>query len=447
MADCVWEEAGGKVQGTRGSNQKSEIINQQTAVHLGDRIALKSGLLEIAYDSGAKVILQGPATYEVESSAGGYLTVGKLTARLEEKSEDGNQRPEVRGQRSESANQKLESKNHQFAVRTPTATITDLGTEFGVEVTKDGNTTSHVYRGLVRVHAALPDGTAQGEARVLSADQSARVERVGNQGNDLPVITIGSSVKPTAFLRKIPKQTVKTLDLVDVVAGGNGFSGRRDRGIDPTNGRVAAELSHPPEESSPMQGDGRYHRVAGMPLVDGVFVPHGGKGPVQVDSAGHTFADFRIRENATWQHIWAGGAMREPPYPSKVGGIDYAVKPHGLLFLHANAAITFDLDAIRRAHPRCTLSRFRAVVANVEQFSQEGGAVLADLWVLVDGQARFKRWQVSGLNGAITASVSLGNTDRFLTLAATDSGNGISGDFGFFGDPRLDLLPITIHHE
>ena len=48
-------------------------------------IALASGLMEITYDTGAKVILQGPVTYEVESANGGFLSVGKLTARLEKK--------------------------------------------------------------------------------------------------------------------------------------------------------------------------------------------------------------------------------------------------------------------------------------------------------------------------------------------------------------------------
>ena len=51
---------------------------------LGDKFALASGLMEITYDTGAKVILQGPVTYEVESN-GGYLSVGKLTGKLEKK--------------------------------------------------------------------------------------------------------------------------------------------------------------------------------------------------------------------------------------------------------------------------------------------------------------------------------------------------------------------------
>ena len=68
-------------------NHKSEIINHKPLVSLGDKFALASGLMEITYNTGAKVILQGPVTYEVESVAGGYLSVGKLTARLEKKGE------------------------------------------------------------------------------------------------------------------------------------------------------------------------------------------------------------------------------------------------------------------------------------------------------------------------------------------------------------------------
>ena len=52
-------------------------------VPLGRKYALSSGLMEITYDTGAKVILQGPCTYEVTSSAAGHLSIGKLTARVE----------------------------------------------------------------------------------------------------------------------------------------------------------------------------------------------------------------------------------------------------------------------------------------------------------------------------------------------------------------------------
>ena len=64
MVDCKW--------------------NGGSRVSLGQKFDLASGLMEITYDTGAKVILQGPVTYEVESN-GGYLAVGKLTGKLEKK--------------------------------------------------------------------------------------------------------------------------------------------------------------------------------------------------------------------------------------------------------------------------------------------------------------------------------------------------------------------------
>ena len=66
MVDCRWVE-------NPKSEIQSEIINPDSLVALGEKFALASGLMEITYDTGAKVILQGPVTYEVESAVGGYL--------------------------------------------------------------------------------------------------------------------------------------------------------------------------------------------------------------------------------------------------------------------------------------------------------------------------------------------------------------------------------------
>ena len=106
--------------------------------------------MEITYDTGARVILQGPVTYEVESLAGGYLSVGKLTGKVENDAAKG------------------------FSIRTPTAIVTDLGTEFGVEVDRQGGTTSHVYRGSIRLQMAGSDGKAEAVARVFYENESAR---------------------------------------------------------------------------------------------------------------------------------------------------------------------------------------------------------------------------------------------------------------------------------
>ena len=127
MVDCQW--------------------NGGSRVSLGQKIALASGLLEITYDTGAKVILQGPVTYSVEAN-GGYLAVGKLTGKLEARGEGREERGEI------AANHQVPNPKSQivspsplspllsplFVIRTPTATVTDLGTEFGIEVSRNGTT-------------------------------------------------------------------------------------------------------------------------------------------------------------------------------------------------------------------------------------------------------------------------------------------------------------------
>ncbi|MCG2684869.1 MAG: hypothetical protein L6306_14800, partial [Planctomycetales bacterium] len=347
--------------------------------------------------------------------------------------------------------------NPLFAIRTPTAVVTDLGTEFGVEVYKSGVTESRVFRGSVKVQVVgdgLPSpsgrgagGEGSGQVVVLRENESARVE-----GGDEPrIMMLGASAKTADFTRRIPKVTYKTLDLVDVVAGGDGFSGRRNRGIDPTNGQTA-ELTPKvwgSEAEARFVGDGKYHRVESMPLVDGVFIPDGRSGPVRIDSAGHTFARFPNTHNDTWKRIWAVGAiLTDVPFAAVLGDIDYASPPHCLLFMHANNGITFDLEAIRRANPDCKPFRFRAVAGSSSEamYSADGVGVIADLWVLVDGQVRFERREIngySGYRGAFPVSISIGDDDRFLTLATTDGGDESGyGAWTMFGDPRLDLMQV-----
>ncbi len=421
-------------------------------VPLDRKYILSSGLLEITYDSGAKVILPGPCTYEVESTAGGYLSLGKLTALVEKRGGKGS-RSKVQGPRpSLHPSSFILHPSSLFSVRTPTAIITDLGTEFGVEVSDEGNTESRVFRGSVKVQVVgngLPSPSGRGagdegsgQVVILRANESARVE-----GRGKPRITmLGTSAKTADFTRRIPKVTYKRLDLVDVVAGGDGFSGRRNCSIDPTSGQIDAITLKEMGTKGQFVGDGKYHRVEALPLVDGVFIPDGGKGPVQVDSAGNMFAGFPDAYNATWKHIWAGSAIpADLPITAVLGGVDYASPPHCLLFMHTNNGITFDLEAIRRANPGCKLLRFRAVAGSSggAMYAPDGTRVIADLWVLVDGKVRFERREIDGYSGAFLVLIAINDDDRFLTLATTDGGNdNIHGDWTMLGDPRLDLMQV-----
>ena len=203
MADCHWAGLGGRVQGLgfgrdSGENDpkdlKSETRKLKSPVLLGDRLSIQSGLLEITYDTGAKVILQGPVIYDVESTNGGFLPVGKLTGRVETEAGRG------------------------FCVRTPTAMVTDLGTEFGVEVDVQGRTTSRVFRGRVELRTISANKKATFDARILNAEESARVESSGDPTIGNRVIVLTPAATPTDFVRSISKRTPKAPEAFEVVA-------------------------------------------------------------------------------------------------------------------------------------------------------------------------------------------------------------------------------------
>jgi hypothetical protein len=218
-------------------------------VPLGRKYKLNSGLMEIVYDSGAKVILEGPATYEVESAAGGFLQVGKLTANVgergegkvasgqwpvaseKEKVESGEGRVE---RSSNTANSSTFSRNPEipkfpnpsslttghsplstlhsplatplFSVRTPMALITDLGTEFGVECDSEGRTRSHVFLGSVQVQTHSAGGkTSPGV--VLGENESAVVEAGPNRTIQVHQEKTTENAFVQSFARRLPRRT------------------------------------------------------------------------------------------------------------------------------------------------------------------------------------------------------------------------------------------------
>ena len=165
MVDCAWEGSKVMAQGS-GENARKAM---KSSVAIGDRLAISSGLLEITYNTGAKVILQGPVTYEVESAAGGYLAIGKLTARLEN-----NKKLTLKKEEQSASRSSFSVPSSSFAVRTPTAIVTDLGTEFGVEVPNSGDVTVHVFEGKVECRSTTP-GLSASSTTLVTAGQTSKV--------------------------------------------------------------------------------------------------------------------------------------------------------------------------------------------------------------------------------------------------------------------------------
>ncbi len=269
MADCRW------------ADPAAAPPSDTAAVPVGRKYHLASGLMEISYDSGARVILQGPCSYEVDSTAGGFLSLGKLTARVE--------RSEIRNPKSESSNPSsfILHPSSLFTVRTPTAIVTDLGTEFGVEVTGDRRNRVYVFEGRVAVRPAAGKKAKLGDL-VLGEGQSAAADANGAVLESPPSREAEGKDSAAQFVRRMPLPAkLGVLDLLDIVAGGDGMGQLREVGIEAATGNKDATFPAPDEYRNT---DRRYHRVPWNRLVDGVFIPDGKLGPVQLDSAGHSYA-------------------------------------------------------------------------------------------------------------------------------------------------------------
>ncbi|MBN1394605.1 MAG: hypothetical protein JW959_06250, partial [Pirellulales bacterium] len=350
-----------------------------------------------------------------------------------------------------------------FAVRTPTAIVTDLGTEFGVEVDENGNTTSHVFQGLVQVKI-LPSPAsgrgAGGEGGVvqLAAGESVRASRVhagthhnsatGGIGSASGTLRFTHPTTTPKFVRRMiepPKQ----LDLLDIVAGGDGLGVRRERGIDPATGQQDTFFAMGGKQYF---GSDDYRRIEWHPLIDGIFVPKRNSKHIQLDSAGHTFDGFNFGTGGTAGSIWARAAEVSPINMKRNRWTwAYTMAPAdkfmpgggGLLCLHANTGITFDLAAMRKMHDGVRPSRFRAtagMAAPGPKLADPYGK--ADLWIFVDGRLVQSGKGVQIKDDAIDFDVKIGPDDRFLTIVSTDARNGCNFDWVVFGEPILEMTTM-----
>ena len=115
-------------------------------------------------------------------------------------------------------------------------------------------------------------------------------------------------------------------------------------------------------------------------------------------------------------------------------------KEHGLIGMHSNCGITFDLHAIRARHPNKKIVRFRSLVGNLESKAEsKTETYAADAWVIVDGQLRHHRQGFSREDGPQSIEVSLADRDRFLVLVVTDAGGDTAYDWVAFGDPVIEM--------
>jgi len=111
------------------------------------RLALESGVIQVEFFSGARVILEGPADFELVSTNEGLCRHGKLRAFVP---------PQAQG----------------FTVRTAGLKLVDRGTEFGLRLDRSGDAEVHVFQGRVEIHS-------QGARSDLSVGRALHIDPAG----------------------------------------------------------------------------------------------------------------------------------------------------------------------------------------------------------------------------------------------------------------------------
>jgi hypothetical protein len=363
----------------------------------GKHLDLESGIVQIALAGGGQIICEGPAEFTVDSPQHISLDSGKLVAWV---------------------------KGGGLVVQTPAMTITDLGTEFGVHVSPNGTTDVAVFQGSVRT-------------AVVNSRAAPQVFKVG-QG---VTCTLGAAPIPVPaaslanqFKRALPPRI--TLDLVDIVAGGKGTAHHRGLGIDPTDGHTVSPDDFP---GSPRSG-GQFHKFPPGSMLDSCFVTPANGQPTPIDSRGDLFA-FADSDSVLQAPIWAGGALPPNPHGAidpALGSIDYSAAAHAMLMVHANSAITFNLDAIRATHQGSKRFDFVAEIGKPWQTDSNGADRSSTIrgYVLVDGIPQFDKNCSPIQYVPFHAKIPIAGTAHFLTLAATASSSG-PGDALLVGDPVL----------
>jgi len=144
-------------------------VHRSPDLNPSESIEISSGLVEIEFRSGARVTLQGPARFTVESPTRGYLHEGALTALVPPSA-------------------------HGFTIGSPSSDTIDLGTEFGMRVAADGSTETHVLDGEVILKPTLTVDRSETFELKLTSLEAARVRSADGEVTEF-------AAKPAGFIR------------------------------------------------------------------------------------------------------------------------------------------------------------------------------------------------------------------------------------------------------
>lgn len=379
-------------------------------------VRLDEGIVKITFDNGADVLIEAPSEFEIITYDEIAIYSGRIYAHVPHRTVG-------------------------FIVSTPNAKIIDLGTGFGIYSDANGNTDVHVLDGKVSLVSGTRSRVRHSE--IVSVNQARRVERGAETIRPI-------AFKSDTFVQDINSKTHfiwrgQPLDLADLAGGGNGLgTGRRAICIDISTGKL---MNVVPRER--FRRIIPYVSVPEMDSIDGVFIPDGSNGPIQVTSEGHLYA-CPSTLGESYYGVFNGsllplrtGDMGYIDHPVQYNGTLYGTAERPALFLHSNLGVTFDLDKIRKTLPSGSrIKNFSAkcVIGEGPEGSKRENDY-SDFFVLVDGVERFSAVDMNYMSEIKSVELELTDSDRFLTLMTTEGKDGsLHLGWSFFAEPRLYLV-------
>lgn len=134
-------------------------------------------------------------------------------------------------------------------------------------------------------------------------------------------------------------------------------------------------------------------------------------------------------------------------FPFMLDGKKYTAQVNPILAMRANSAVTFDLQKIRSCYSGLfSLKSFSAVCGPTEVSREYIDAhqwrerPKAGVYVLIDGQERFSKTDMTAGDASCPITVELTPQDRYLTLITTGgTERKAPRDWGLFVSPRINI--------
>jgi ferric-dicitrate binding protein FerR (iron transport regulator) len=223
-------------------------VQPGSQLHKGQHLELADGFAEVTFDSGAKVVLEGPASLDVKSAWAAILNSGNLKA-------------------------SVPSQAVGFSISNPNVEVVDLGTEFTMSANANGSADVLVLKGQVEAQSRAD---AARQPIVLGAKESMRfassgISTAGNVEQKFAQLTkplaLDHFEPPTDIVHWSFNETGGSIFKADAQGGPVNISEARLKEISPG---TASDAHTAGKWGNALKFDGHVYAKASFPGLSGI---------------------------------------------------------------------------------------------------------------------------------------------------------------------------------